>query len=106
MVRAMGGTAGRSNIFICYRRDDTAGHAGRLFDRLGTRFGADRIFIDVDKIGPGVDFIRKIEEAVLETSRSKRFRAFGRRGGWSATRWLRRRAWWTVETAGGSTPAR
>lgn len=25
-------------IFISYRRDDSAGHAGRLFDRLVARF--------------------------------------------------------------------
>jgi len=54
----------RSGIFISYRRDDTAGHAGRLYDRLTARFGAKRVFMDVDKIGPGVDFVRKIEEAV------------------------------------------
>ena len=26
------------NIFLNYRRDDTAGHAGSLFDRLNVRF--------------------------------------------------------------------
>src|SRR5688572_28515840 len=53
-----------SSIFISYRRDDTAGFAGRLYDRLSARFGANRIFIDIDTIGPGVDFVRKIEESV------------------------------------------
>ncbi len=42
----------------------------------------------------------------LEISRSKRLRALGRRGGWGATRWLRRSAWWMEDTAGGSIPRR
>jgi hypothetical protein len=52
-----------SNIFINYRRDDTAGYAGRLFDRLSERFG-DRVFMDVDYIDPGLDFVEVIEKAV------------------------------------------
>jgi len=51
-------------IFISYRRDDTAGHAGRLFDRLRERFGKDRVFMDVVGIEPGVDFAEVIEKAV------------------------------------------
>ena len=34
-------------IFISYRREDSAGFAGRLFDRLRSRFGENRIFMDV-----------------------------------------------------------
>ena len=43
-------------IFIGYRRDDTADVAGRIFDAMAQRFGRQRIFKDVDNIGPGVDF--------------------------------------------------
>lgn len=43
-------------IFIGYRRDDTADVAGRIFDAMALRFGKQRIFKDVDNIGPGVDF--------------------------------------------------
>jgi hypothetical protein len=32
-------------IFISYRREDSAGHAGRLFDRLGAKFGRERVFM-------------------------------------------------------------
>ncbi len=53
-VKSFGG------IFICYRREDTAGQAGRLYDRLSARFGKDRIFMDVDSIPFGVDFTEKI----------------------------------------------
>lgn len=48
------------NIFLNYRRDDTAGHAGRLFDRLNYRFPG-RVFRDVTSIGLGADFIAEIE---------------------------------------------
>ena len=40
-----------AHIFISYRRDDTGGYAGRLFDRLSTHFGRGNIFMDVDTIG-------------------------------------------------------
>ena len=51
-------------IFISYRRDDTSGHAGRLFDRLAQRFGPDSVFMDVTDIAPGEDFTRVIEDSV------------------------------------------
>ncbi|HLM56072.1 MAG TPA: toll/interleukin-1 receptor domain-containing protein, partial [Pyrinomonadaceae bacterium] len=49
------------NIFISYRRDDASAHAGRIFDRLDDRFpGA--VFMDVAGLGPGVNFVRAIEQ--------------------------------------------
>ncbi|MGE5239329.1 MAG: PASTA domain-containing protein [Chloroflexota bacterium] len=51
-------------IFISYRREDTAGHAGRIFDRLREKFGQDRVFMDVSAIEPGVDFVEAIDRAV------------------------------------------
>ena len=53
-----------SQIFISYRRDDCAGHAGRLYDRLQAHFGAQAIFRDIDTIEPGMDFVEVIEDAV------------------------------------------
>lgn len=47
-------------IFISYRRSDTAGHAGRLYDQLKNYFGEDRVFFDVDTIKPGTNFEQKI----------------------------------------------
>ncbi len=49
-----------SGIFINYRREDSAPYAGRLYDRLSSRFGADQIFMDVDDIPPGADFAAHI----------------------------------------------
>ena len=39
-----------AKIFISYRRDDSAGHAGRLYDRLSDHFGLDQVFMDIDTI--------------------------------------------------------
>jgi hypothetical protein len=49
---------------ISYRRDDSGGHAGRLSDRLIARFGASRIFIDVQDIQPGQNFQEAIEKTL------------------------------------------
>lgn len=51
-------------IFISYRREDAAGHAGRLFDRLKARFGKAAVFMDVEGIDAGVDFVERIDAAV------------------------------------------
>ena len=51
-------------IFISYRRDDSEGEAGRLFDDLTRAFGDDTVFMDVAGIKPGVDFRRAIEDNV------------------------------------------
>lgn len=53
------------NIFLNYRRDDTAGHAGRLFDRLNWRFPG-RVFRDVTGIGLGLDFVREVERKLAD----------------------------------------
>jgi hypothetical protein len=54
----------RDGIFISYRREDSAGHAGRLYDRLAARFGPERVFMDVDSIKPGADFVDSIDAAM------------------------------------------
>ena len=50
-------------IFISYRRDDTEGQAGRLFEHLREVFGAENVFMDVATLEPGVDFRRAIEKS-------------------------------------------
>lgn len=44
------------SVFVSYRRDDSAGFAGRLTDALEQRLGAGSVFRDVDDIQPGADF--------------------------------------------------
>jgi len=52
-------------VLISYRRDDSAAYAGRLFDRLSDSFGPDNIFIDIDAIKPGQDFVQTIGQSVI-----------------------------------------
>ncbi|MGE5463460.1 MAG: toll/interleukin-1 receptor domain-containing protein [Syntrophothermus sp.] len=52
----------QKRIFISYRRSDSAGHAGRLYDYLKNYFGAERIFFDADTIRPGANFEQKISD--------------------------------------------
>ncbi len=51
-------------IFMSYRREDTEGQAGRLFDDLARHFGEHSVFMDVAGIEPGRDFRRVIDEHV------------------------------------------
>lgn len=53
-----------AQIFISYRREDGSASAGRISDRLLKTFSQHDIFMDVDSIGAGEDFVRVIEEAV------------------------------------------
>jgi hypothetical protein len=53
-----------SRIFISYRRTDSAGYAGRLYDHLTNHFGENLLFMDVDNIQPGEDFVEVLERAV------------------------------------------
>ncbi len=51
-------------IFISYRRNDTEGEAGRLFDDLVSEFGENSVFMDVAAIEAGRDFRKVIDESV------------------------------------------
>src|SRR5262245_48765159 len=51
-------------IFINYRRGDDPVTTGRLFDQLEEVFARDQLFMDVDSIPPGHDFVRVLEEQV------------------------------------------
>jgi len=58
---------GDGKIFICYRRSDIA-IASRLYDRLSKRFGVDRVFMDIDSIPLGTDFVAALSEMVKSAS--------------------------------------
>ena len=51
-------------ILVNYRRDDSAAYAGRLADRLREHFGRENVFVDIDTIRPGEDFVERIEQSV------------------------------------------
>ena len=51
-------------IFISYRRGDAEAYAGRLYDHLRRPFGKANIFMDVDALSPGQDYVEDLETAV------------------------------------------
>ena len=55
-----------SSIFISYRRSDTGGHAGRLFDRLRCWYASEELFLDVGSVDWGDDFPERIEQAIRD----------------------------------------
>jgi hypothetical protein len=55
----------RTRIFISYRRENVA-HSGRIADFLKTQFGPDNVFMDVDAMRLGVDFVDAIKEEVAK----------------------------------------
>jgi hypothetical protein len=52
-----------SGIFLSYRRDDSSGWAGRLYEHLVREWGPGQVFMDIDAIAPGEDF----REAITHT---------------------------------------
>src|SRR5262245_21962598 len=53
-------------IFVSYRRDMNGAAAGRVYDRLLHHFGREHLFMDVEGIEPGVDFVRVLNERLSE----------------------------------------
>ena len=53
-------------VFISYRREDSAGYAGRILDRLGHELERDHLFIDVDGIPLGLNFVKLLREEVAK----------------------------------------
>ena len=55
-----------SGVFISYRREDSSGYAGRLFDILSTHFGIENTYMDLDTIMGGDNFETVIEEKISQ----------------------------------------
>jgi hypothetical protein len=55
-----------SGVFISYRREDSSGYAGRLFDILSTHFGRESTYMDLDTIMGGDNFEAVIEEKISQ----------------------------------------
>jgi hypothetical protein len=55
-----------AGIFINYRRDDAPGVAGRLYDHLARRFPKRDLFMDVDAMKPGFDFVKQLDAQVSQ----------------------------------------
>jgi len=54
----------KDQIFISYRRDDSAGYVRALYDRLVQHFAKERVFMDVAAIDPGLPFDEAINHAL------------------------------------------
>jgi tetratricopeptide (TPR) repeat protein len=55
-------------IFLSYRREDSAGHTGRLFDALQAHFGKDSVFLDRSGIDSGQNFVDVIQNAIRSSN--------------------------------------
>jgi hypothetical protein len=53
-------------IFISYRREESRWSARSLYDRLTARFDQKQVFMDIDGIALGDDFVKEIENRVGE----------------------------------------
>ena len=51
-------------VFISYRREDSSGYAGRLFDIISAHFGRSNTFMDLDTIEGGDDFSKVIGDKI------------------------------------------
>ena len=51
-------------MFVSYRRDDSSGYAGRLYADLSQQLGEDNVFIDIDSLVPGADFVDAIADTL------------------------------------------
>ena len=51
-------------IFISYRVQDTAGETGRLVDDLKQSFADEQLFMDIENLEPGADFVETIEKSL------------------------------------------
>jgi hypothetical protein len=55
-------------IFLCYRREDTQDAAGRLHDRLVDAYGPQGVFMDIDNVPLGIDFVEHVTEQIGKCS--------------------------------------
>ena len=55
-------------LFLCYRREDTQDAAGRLHDRLVDAYGSDHVFMDIDSVPLGMDFVNHVTEQISSCS--------------------------------------
>ena len=54
----------KHGVFISYRREDADGFARSLFQSLTAHFGPDQVFMDVEDIELGLDFVDAIDKSL------------------------------------------
>jgi hypothetical protein len=65
VLNAVGATMA-TTVFISYRREDSAAYAGRIKDWLVREFGRDFLFIDVEGIPLGINFVKALRDEVAK----------------------------------------
>ena len=55
-----------AGVFISYRRDDSEGHTGRIWEGLVDTFDPSLVFLDVDSVMPGRDYVDRVMNAIAE----------------------------------------
>lgn len=54
----------QGGVFISYRRGDGSGFAGRVYDRLVSVYGPEKVFLDVDNLEAGQDFVTELTRSI------------------------------------------
>jgi hypothetical protein len=49
-------------VFISYRRDDSGGYARAIYQHLVMRFGPNAVFMDLETLQPGLDFVSQLRD--------------------------------------------
>ena len=49
-------------VFISYRRDDSGGYARAMYQHLVMRFGPNAVFMDLETLQPGLDFVSQLRD--------------------------------------------
>ncbi len=60
------GDTRRKRIFISYRREDSKYQAIRIYDAFCKELAPENVFLDIDSIAPGDDFVETLESRVNE----------------------------------------
>jgi hypothetical protein len=55
-------------VFISYRREDTQDASGRLCDDLADVYGPESVFMDIDSVPLGVDFVECVSDQICRCS--------------------------------------
>jgi hypothetical protein len=55
-------------VHLCYRRNDSAGHAGRLYSDLVRAFDEEAVFFDLKSVPPGEDYRHAVRRSITESS--------------------------------------
>src|SRR4051794_14804545 len=54
-----------ANVFISYLRADSAGWTKSLANDLKKKFGSNHIFMDIDSLAAGIDYINEIDKSLI-----------------------------------------